>query len=70
MYIVNLYNVKWNKKYTQKQIMQETGLSKKVVSQLFSGKYHNYTLETLEKIAEFLNCTIHDILINIDEKKK
>ncbi len=66
MYIVNLYNVKWKKKYTQEDIINATGLSKKTVSQLFSGKHYNYQLDTLEKIAKFFNCKIHDILIEVE----
>lgn len=65
MYIVNLYNIRWKKKYTQEEIVNATGLSKKTVSQLFSGKYYNYKLKTLETIAEFFNCKINDILIEV-----
>ena len=67
MYIVNLYNIRWAKKYTQQEIINQTGLSKKTVSQLFSGKYYNYRLETLEKISKFFNCKINDILIEVKE---
>lgn len=67
MYIVNLYNIRWKKKYTQNDIVQATGLSKKVVLQLFSGKYHNYTLDTLEKISKFFDCKIYDILIEVND---
>lgn len=66
MYIVNLYNVRWTKKYTQEEIIKATGLSKKTVSQLFSGKYYNYKLSTLETISKFFNCKIKDILIEVD----
>ena len=69
MYIVILYNVRWCKKYTQDEIIQATGLSKKTVSQLFSGKYYNYQLSTLETIAKFFNCKIHDILIEVDDEE-
>lgn len=65
MYIVNLYNIRWSKKYTQDEIIKATGLSKKTVSQLFSGKYYNYKLSTLENIAKFFNCKIKDILIEV-----
>ncbi len=68
MYIVNLYKIRWNKKYTQEEICSVTGLSKKVVSQLFSGKYYNYKLSTLETIAKFFNCSIHDILIQVEDE--
>jgi len=65
MYIVNLYNIRWSKKYTQDEIIKATGLSKKTVNQLFSGKYYNYQLSTLEKIADFFECNINDILIKV-----
>ncbi len=68
MYIVNLYNIRWKKKYTQEEIAESTGLSKKTINQLFSGKYYNYELNTLETIAKFFNCKIHDILIEVDDK--
>lgn len=66
MYIVNLYNVRWRKKYTQKEIMNAMGLSKKTVVQLFSGRYYNYRLDTLEKISKFFNCKINDILLEAE----
>ena len=49
--------------------MKATGLSKKTVSQLFSGIYYNYTLQTLETIAKFFDCRIHDILIQIEDSQ-
>ena len=68
MYIVNLYNIRWKKKYTQEEIMQATGLSKNTISQLFSGKFYNYELNTLETIAKFFNCQIKDILIEVEQE--
>ena len=65
MYIVNLYNIRWKKKYTQSEIVMATGLSKKTVSQLFSGKYYNYNLKTLETISDFFHCKIYDILVEV-----
>lgn len=67
MYIVNLYNVKWKRKYTQEDIVKATNLSVGTVNNLFSGKYHDYKLSTLETIAKFFNCKIHDILIEVEE---
>lgn len=66
MYIVNLYNIPWKKRYTQKEIVKESGLSTKTVNQLFSGKYYDYQLSTLEAICKFFNCKIKDILIEVD----
>lgn len=67
MYIVNLYNVKWKKKYKQEEIADETGLSIGTINSLLSGKYHDYKLSTLEIISKFFGCSIHDILIEVDE---
>ncbi len=67
MYIVNLYNVRWSKKYTQEEISQETGLGINTVSHLFSGKYYDYKLSTLETIAKFFNCKIKDILVEVED---
>lgn len=66
MYIVNLYNVPWKRRYTQKEIVKETGLRAKTVNQLFSGKYYDYKLSTLETICKFFNCKIKDILIEVN----
>ena len=68
MYIVNLFNIRWKKKYTQDEIMKATGLSKKTIGQFFSGKYYNYEFRTIEKIAKFFDCKIHDILIEVEDE--
>ncbi len=68
MYIVNLYNVKWEKRYTQDDIVKATKLSVGTVSNLFSGKHHDYKLSTLETISKFFKCSIHDILIEVEDK--
>ena len=68
MYIVNLYNIRWRKKYTQKEIIEATGLSQKTITQLFSGKHYNFGLYTLEAIAKFFGCKVHDILVEVDDE--
>ena len=67
MYIVNLYNVRWKRKYTQDDIVKATKLSTGTVNNLFSGEYHDYKLSTLETISEFFDCEIKDILIKTQE---
>ena len=68
MYIINLYKIPWNKKYTREEISKATGISNKTLSQLFSGKHYNFNLYTLETIAKFFNCKIHDILIEVEDE--
>ena len=69
MYYKILMSNKTKEKYTQEEIIQATGLSKSTVSQLFSGKYYNYQLSTLETIAKFFNCKIQDILVEVEDEK-
>lgn len=69
MYVINLYNVRWKRKYTQEEIAKATGLSKQTVNLLLSGKHCNFGLFTLETIAKFFDCKIHDILIEVDDEK-
>ena len=68
MYVVNLYNVKWKRRYTQEEIKDATNLSQVTVTNLFSGKYHDYKLSTLEAIAKFFDCKINDILIEVPDE--
>lgn len=59
---VNLYNIKWKSKITQKEIIESTGLGKVTVNKLLSGKYHDFRLSTLDKICKYFDCNISDIL--------
>lgn len=68
MYIVNLYNVRWERKYTQDEVAKATKLSTRTINKLFNSQYHDYKLSTLETISKFFKCKIHDILIEVEEK--
>ena len=64
---VNLYNIRWKGKITQKDIIEATGLGKVTVSRLMSGKYYDFRLSTLDKICKFFDCKITDILEQDDD---
>lgn len=68
MYIVNLYNVRWKRKYSQEEIAKATGLGINTVGRLLSSKYYDYKLSTLETIAKFFGCKINDILVEVDDE--
>lgn len=67
MVIVNLYRVKWNKRYTGKEIAQISGLSTATITKLLKGEHVDLKLSTLEKIAKFFNCSVKDILEEIPD---
>ncbi len=62
MVIVNLYRVKWNKRYTGKELARFSGLSTATITKLLKGEHVDLKLSTLEKIAKFLNCSVKDII--------
>lgn len=59
MVIVNLYNVKWKKRYTNKELASMSGLSTTTITKLTRGEHVDLKLSTLEKIAKFfwMQCT-------------
>ncbi len=62
MVIVNLFRVRWNKRYTRKEIAELTGISPATITKLMKGEHVDLKLSTLEKIAKFLKCSVKDIL--------
>ena len=62
MVIINLFRVRWNKRYTRKEIAELTGISPATITKLMKGEHVDLKLSTLEKIAKFLKCSVKDIL--------
>ena len=62
MVIINLFKVRWNKRYTRKEIAELTGISPATITKLMKGEHVDLKLSTLEKIAKFLKCNVKDIL--------
>lgn len=69
MIIINLYNVKWKRKYSRKEISEKTGLSPATITKLTKGEHVDMKLSTLEKIAEFFGCSVKDIIVEVPKEK-
>lgn len=67
MIIVNLFKVKWNKRYTGKELAEASGLSTTTITKLKKGEHVDLKLSTLEKIAKFLKCSVKDILEEVSD---
>ena len=67
MIIVNIYRVRWMRKYTRKEISECTGISPATITKLTKGEHVDMKLSTLEKIAKFLNCSVKDILEEVPD---
>lgn len=51
--------------YNKSEIARKTGLTRQTVVKIFNGVQKNPKLETLQKIAKTLNCTVDDLLASI-----
>ena len=55
--------------FNQSEICRATGLSKVTVSEILNNRQKNPKLETLERIAECLGCSIDELRNKIKEKQ-
>ncbi|CDE89043.1 TPA: XRE family transcriptional regulator [Candidatus Gastranaerophilales bacterium HUM_20] len=68
MIIINIYNVKWQKKYTNKEIAENSGLSTATITKITRGEHVDLKLSTLEKLAKFFGCSVKDLLVEVPDK--
>lgn len=47
--------------YNKSLIAEKTGLSRQAVTNILNGKQKNPKVQTLEKIAEVLNCSVDEL---------
>lgn len=62
-----LNELKRSKNYTAAEIAKRTGLPKSTIDKIFGGFNKNPTLDSLEKIAQVLDCGIDDFLVYENE---
>lgn len=62
MWLDNLKEIKQEKKMSVKQIAELANLPEKTVNRVLSGKTANPYIDTLDRIATALGCSIGDIL--------
>lgn len=67
MVIVNLFNIKWKRKYTNKELAKYTGLSTTTITKLTRGEHVDLKLSTLETIAKFFECSVKDIIVEVPD---
>ncbi len=67
MILVNLYNIGWKRKITRKELAQAIGVSPTTITKLTKGEHVDVRLSTLEKICNFFDCSIFDILVEVNK---
>lgn len=65
--MVNLYNVRWKKRYSRKEIVDALGISPTTATKLLKNERHNFRFSTVEKIAKFLDCKALDLLEEVSD---
>ena len=68
MIIIKLYDLVWKHKVKGYQIAEATGLSTATISKLMRGENIDVKLSTINKLCEFFNCKLSDILEYISDK--
>jgi putative transcriptional regulator len=55
-------SVKTNKKITYDTITEETGISKMTLSRMSSQRGYNATVENIERLCNYFQCTPNDLI--------
>ena len=67
MIIINLYNVKWKRRYSRKELSELTGISPATLTKLTKGEHVDVKISTLEKLAKFFGCRVVDLIEEIPD---
>ena len=61
--VLNIKRVREEKGMTQEQLAEKANVNRSLLNQLETGKLKNTSINTLQKIAETLNCKITELFI-------
>ena len=69
MIIVKLYDLVWRHKVRGYQIAEATGLSTATISKLMQGENIDVKLSTINKLCDYFNCNLSDIVEYVPDTK-
>ena len=61
--MLNIKRVREEKGMTQEQLAEKANVNRSLLNQLETGKLKNTSINTLQKIADTLNCKITELFI-------
>lgn len=61
--VLNIKRVRKEKGMTQEQLAEKANVNRSLLNQLETGKLKNTSINTLQKIADTLNCKITELFI-------
>ena len=59
----------WRHRKTAEEVRLATGISAATLSNIRTGKNLNISINTLNKLCEYFNCSVSDIIEHIPDKK-
>ncbi len=62
MIVIKLDDLIWQRKTTAKEIAKATGLGCATISKLRNSKNTNININTLDKLCEYFNCKLTDLI--------
>lgn len=68
MVIINIYNIRWKRKYTRKEIAEATGISPTTITKISKGEHVDLKISTLEKLAKFFGCSVKDLITEVADE--
>lgn len=63
-----LWKLLIDKEMTKKQLMEETGISKSTMDKMARGE--NVSMEIIDRLCEYFECSIEDIIEYIFEQRR
>lgn len=61
--VLNIKRIREEKGMTQEQLAEKANVNRSLLNQLETGKLKNTSINTLQKIADTLNCKITELFI-------
>lgn len=69
MIMFKLDDLLWANRKTAEEVKKATGISAATLSSIRNGKNANISINTLDKLCEYFNCTVNDIIEHVSDKK-
>ena len=64
----HLSRIMGEKRITQKEVIETTGLSSATISNLYNEKVKRLDFDTLEKLCKLFNCNVQEIFFFLKKK--
>ena len=66
---IKLRQILWDKEITAVSVHKATGISQSILSNIMRGKRTNVGLDIIDKLCDYLNCDISDLIEFTPNKK-